>query len=182
MRIKISPDDASVLDMGNWIAELRADDPAEPVADGGPAPEAAAVAPPAACPAGSTGNGACASNGARALPAERAAIGDQLRIPIARCEMGSCISRHTDPAALGEADIRARAISAGWRLDGLGRLACPTCQQSGSGFWASHPVALWDRNVAITRAYLMTTVMRNRSAGDSAGRASPPAPPLSPLD
>ena len=82
--------------------------------------------------------------------------------------MGACISHHADPAALGEADIRARAISAGWRVDRLGRLACPQCQQNGSGFWASHPVALWDRNVAITRAYLMTAVMRNDAA---AGRA-----------
>ena len=44
------------------------------------------------------------------------------------CEMGSCISRHADPAALGEADARVRAIKAGWRIDALGRLACPRCQ------------------------------------------------------
>ena len=46
------------------------------------------------------------------------------------CEMGSCITWYTDPAALGEADTRARAIAAGWRIDGLGRLACPACQQT----------------------------------------------------
>ena len=46
------------------------------------------------------------------------------------CEMGSCISWYTDPAALGEADTRARAIGAGWRIDALGRLACPRCQQT----------------------------------------------------
>lgn len=97
---------------------------------------------------------------ARAQPTERAAIGDQLRVPIAWCELGSCISQHADRAALGEADIRARAISAGWRIDALGRLACPRCQQTGAGFRASHPVALWDRDAAITRALLMTAVLR----------------------
>ena len=91
---------------------------------------------------------------------ERAAIGDQLRIPIAWCEMGSCISHHADRAALGEADVRARAISADWRIDALGRLACPRCQQSGAGFRASRPVALWDRDAAITRALLMTAALR----------------------
>ena len=65
------------------------------------------------------------------------------------CEMGSCISWHADPAALGEADTRARAIAAGWRIDALGRLACPRCQQSDPGFWASRPVAVRDRYMAI---------------------------------
>jgi hypothetical protein len=79
-------------------------------------------------------------------------IGDQLRMPIMWCEMGSCISWHADPAALGEADIRARAIEAGWRIDALGRLACPQCQQTDPGFWASRPVVRWDRYTAIARA------------------------------
>ena len=73
---------------------------------------------------------------------ERAVIGDELRMPIMWCEMGFCISWHADPAALGEADIRARAIAAGWRVDALGRMACPGCQQSSSQFWATHPVRL----------------------------------------
>jgi hypothetical protein len=73
---------------------------------------------------------------------ERAVIGDELRMPIVWCEMGFCISWHADPAALGEADIRARAIAAGWRVDALGRMACPRCQQSSSQFWATHPVRL----------------------------------------
>ena len=55
----------------------------------------------------------------------RAVIGDQLRMPVMWCEMGSCISWHADPAALGEADTRARAIDAGRRIDAFGRLACP---------------------------------------------------------
>jgi hypothetical protein len=43
--------------------------------------------------------------------------------------MASCGSRFADPAALGEADNRARALAAGWGLDDCGRLVCPACQQ-----------------------------------------------------
>jgi len=173
--------------MNDWIAKLRDDGRAEPAGDGGPKSETAAVAPPAnrlnasvEARAGAEARlnasvearaGAEARAGVEARAGaeitERAAIGDQLRIPIAWCEMGSCISHHTDPAALGEADIRARAISAGWRIDALGRLACPKCQQSGPGFRASHPVALWDRDTAITRATLMAAAMRNDGISDS---------------
>ena len=215
MKIKIWPDDASLLEMNgwlemnDWIAELRDDGDAAPAGDGGagPAGDGAGLAgdggagPAADGRAGPAGNGLAgpAADGhagpagsrvarhgtaADALPAtrletrleisprveitERAAIGDRLRIPIAWCEMGACISHHDDPAALGEADIRARAISAGWRVDALGRLACPRCQQSGPGFWASHPVALWDRDTAIARAFLMSAAMRNLGTAISA--------------
>lgn len=89
---------------------------------------------------------------------ERAVIGDELRRPITWCEMDSCISWHADPAALGEADIRARAISAGWRVDAFGRLACPQCQQTAPGFRTSHSVVLWDRRTAITRARSHLTI------------------------
>jgi hypothetical protein len=95
---------------------------------------------------------------------ERSAIGDELRIPIAWCEMGSCISRHEDPAALGEADIRARAVAEGWRVDALGRLACPKCQQSDAWFWTAHPVAPWDRETAVARTTLMAAVVREHAA------------------
>ena len=92
----------------------------------------------------------------RLLPAAemtvRAVIGDQLRMPIMWCEMGSCISWHADPAALGEADTRARAIGAGWRIDAFGGLACPRCQQTDPGFWATGPVVPWDRYTAVARA------------------------------
>jgi hypothetical protein len=100
---------------------------------------------------------------------ERAAIGDELRIPLAWCEMGSCITHYTDPAALGEADIRARAIVAGWRVDALGRLACPQCQQSDSRFWTAHPVALWDRDTAVAMTAVMAAAVRE--AADVAARA-----------
>ena len=95
---------------------------------------------------------------------ERSAIGDELRIPIAWCEMGSCISHHEDPAALGEADIRARAVAEGWRVDALGRLACPKCQQSDAWFWTAHPVAPWDRETAVARTTLMAAVVREHAA------------------
>jgi hypothetical protein len=102
---------------------------------------------------------------------ERAAIGDELRIPIAWCEMGSCISHHEDPVALGEADIRDRAVAAGWRLDALGRLACPKCLQSDSWFWTAHPVTPWDRDTAVARTTLMAAVAREyATAAGAAGR------------
>jgi hypothetical protein len=43
--------------------------------------------------------------------------------------MAGCGSRFADPAALGEADNRARALAAGWGTDACGRLVCPACQQ-----------------------------------------------------
>ncbi|HUK67724.1 MAG TPA: hypothetical protein VLW50_03045 [Streptosporangiaceae bacterium] len=178
MKIKIRPDDASLLEtngwleMNDWIAELRDDGGAGPAGDGGAGPagdggpqlETAMGAPPA------NGLAASADIGAGVESTERAPIGDQLRMPIAWCEMGSCISHHADPAALGEADIRTRAISSGWRVDALGRLSCPECQ-SRPGFWASHPVALWDRNTAIARTLLLATATRNgRTASNASGR------------
>ena len=94
----------------------------------------------------------------RGVPADitrRAEIGDRLRLPITWCEFAPCISRHTDPGALGEADIRARAIAAGWRADAFGRLACPACQQAGT-FWATATVQPWDRGNAIARMAAIT--------------------------
>jgi hypothetical protein len=108
---------------------------------------------------------------------ERAAIGDELRIPLAWCEMGSCISYHADPAALGEADIRARAIAAGWRVDALGRLACPQCQQADSWFWTAHPVALWDRDTAVAMTTLMAAAVREITGADGGAGMAAAAPP-----
>jgi len=96
-------------------------------------------------------------------------------MPIMWCEMGSCISWHADPAALGEADIRDRAIDAGWRVDALGRLACPRCQQTAPGFRVSRPVVLWDRHAAITRAARMAGLRGNGSAGERGRDPRPPA-------
>jgi hypothetical protein len=90
---------------------------------------------------------------------EPAPIGDELRIPTAWCEMDSCISHYAHAAALGEVDNRSRAIAAGWRIDALGRLACPQCQQ-GPWFWATQALARWDRGQAVAMATLMTAVVR----------------------
>jgi len=60
---------------------------------------------------------------------EHCIIGDQIRVPAAWCDMAGCGSRFADPAALGEADNRARALAAGWGTDACGRLVCPACQQ-----------------------------------------------------
>ena len=184
MKIKIRPHDAGTLQendwpqtddwpqMNDWLAELRDEGRAEPAGDGhdqpargsDPWPEAlaeAAAPAQAAAPAGAP---------------VRAVIGDQLRMPVMWCEMGWCISWHADPAALGEADTRARAIEAGWRIDALGRLACPQGQQTDPGFRATDPVVLWDRYTAIARAARAAAVSGDGTTGSTAwGAAAIPA-------
>ena len=105
-----------------------------------------------------------------AAPPMRALIGDELRMPIMWCEMGYCISWHADPSALGEADNRARAIQAGWRIDALGRMTCPQCQQTTVAFRATRPVVLWDRATAMAMA-ARAAAPRYRTMG-TADRAS----------
>ena len=61
---------------------------------------------------------------------EHCVIGDQIRVPGAWCDMTGCAAKFADPAALGEADNRARALVAGWCADPVGQLVCPACQQS----------------------------------------------------
>lgn len=73
-----------------------------------------------------------------ALTTERAIIGDLLRQLAAWCQIGACIASHTDEAALGEADIRNRAVAAGWCVDLFGRLVCPSCQQR-YPVWSARP-------------------------------------------
>jgi hypothetical protein len=174
MKLKVRSDEASILreadlpqmEMGDWLAQLRDESRDEPPGDGQagaddpdhPRPEALAQADVRAearvHAQADAGARASAHAGADASAGEtgQAVIGDQLRMPIMWCEMGSCISWYADPAALGEADTRARAIGAGWRIDALGRLACPRCQQTDPRFWASCPVVPWDRHMAIARA------------------------------
>ena len=156
MKIKIRPHDPGVLDeadllqMDGWLAKLRddgkagsaGDDHVQPAHGSGVRPEALAQPACAEAPACAEGAGS----------AVRAVIGDQLRMPVMWCEMGSCISWRTDPAALGEADARARAISAGWRIDALDRLACPQCQQTDPSFWATGRIVRWDRYTAVAQA------------------------------
>jgi len=163
MKIKIRPDDAGLRQLNDWLAELREDAPLEPPGDDRPEPSGENRPEPVsdARPSDAQPSEAWPQSPARPdrRPAEpdlgptvRAVIGDQLRMPVMWCEMGSCISWHADPAALGEGDIRARAISAGWRIDALGRLACPRCQQADPNFRACQPVVPWDRHAAMARA------------------------------
>jgi hypothetical protein len=119
-------------------ARPRDDGQAKPSRDGYRRPEALAAAP-VTPPVN------------RAQTTVRAVIGDELRLPIAWCEMGSCISWFAHPAALGEADIRARAMDAGWRLDAVGVLVCPQCVQTSPRLQSPLPVALWDREEATAR-------------------------------
>jgi hypothetical protein len=76
----------------------------------------------------------------------RAIIGDEFRIPVLWCEFGSCIGRYTSQDALGERDLRARALAAGWCHDALGRLACPSCVQHDPAFLVHRPPAWADRD------------------------------------
>jgi hypothetical protein len=190
MKLKVRSDDANTLgehdwpQMGNWLAQLRDDCRDEPPGDGHaaadgidhPCSEAEAEAraearAPAQADASAQAR-AHAEADVRAGATERAVIGDQLRMPIMWCEMGWCISWYTDPDALGEADTRARAICAGWRIDALGRLACPRCQQTDPCFWASRPVVPWDRYMAIARAARVATVSDASIADGAAGGTS----------
>jgi hypothetical protein len=83
--------------------------------------------------------------------------------------MNPCISQHADPAALGETDIRARAITAGWREDALGQLACPACQQASPLFRAAAPVMLSDPAAATMTGCAAVPAGGNHNRGSDAG-------------
>jgi len=186
MRVKIRPEDVNALEMSDWLARLRDEVSGE---TGGDETELESVAPAqqltrpptstttfaTATPGGRPSTGATTDVGReQTVPA---VIGNELHIPIVWCEMGSCISHHTDPAALGEADIRTRALRAGWRLDRFGRLACVDCLQSNSWFRTAYPVVLWDREVAATAVSMMAARLCEDGAGCStAGMLSPANP------
>ena len=183
MKAKVLPADVTAHEMEAWIAQLRDEGidtrfsdarpsggtPVDRAPGGGTRWKIAVPAPPAERPPAERPPAerppAGAGRAARPGTAGRALIGDQLRVPIVWCELAPCISHHTNPAALGEADNRARALSAGWRLDRLGRLTCPKCQQSSPWFWPAHPVVPWDKEAAATMAALMAA--RDRANGAS---------------
>jgi hypothetical protein len=71
----------------------------------------------------------------------RAIIGDEFRKPVLWCEFGSCIGRYTSQDALGEGDLRARALAAGWCHDAVGRLVCPSCVQRDPAFLVRPPAS-----------------------------------------
>jgi len=209
VKTDIWPDDTSMLQMSGWLAELRDDGGAESRPAGRqPGPVGTRSSRPEPAAAGLNGPisqveifaaeararaearahvqartraraMARARSRGRAPGTERAVIGDELRMPIMWCEMGSCISWHSDSAALGEADIRARAIAAGWRVDALGRLACPRCQQSDGRFWATHPVRLRARDTAAAAAE--RDDVAGAAGGAEAGMILAIEPPLVPL-
>ena len=142
-----------------------------PVAVAGP--PATAAGPPLAAPVPAADPGSRGSERSEdPPPAERAPIGEELRIPTAWCEMDSCISHYAHPAALGEVDNRSRAITAGWRIDAFGRLTCPQCQQ-GPWFWATQQMVPWDRSRAVAMATLMTAVQRAADYREPAAEAGP---------
>jgi len=209
VKTDIWPDDTSMLQMSGWLAELRDDGGAESRPAGRqPGPVGTRSSRPEPAAAGLNGPisqveifaaeararaearahvqartraraMARARSRGRAPGTERAVIGDELRMPIMWCEMGSCISWHSDSAALGEADIRARAIAAGWRVDALGRLACPRCQQSDGRFWATHPVRLRARDTSAAAAE--HDDVAGAAGGAEAGMILAIEPPLVPL-
>jgi len=167
-----------------------ADGSAPPEAPAGPVAPTASVA--TAAPAGIAAVAGLARPPVPAPPGgpagatERAVIGDGLRRPIMWCEIGSCISWHADPAALGEADNRARAIKAGWRLDAFARLVCPRCQQTDPHFRSSSQVVPWDRYRAIARTARAAAMTGDQAARGAAvptshdpGRAARGYPPAS---
>jgi hypothetical protein len=158
-----------------------ADHTARPEVLAGPAaPAAAAVPARIATPAAPARSAAAAGLVGPARATAQAVIGDQLRMPIMWCEMGSCISWHADPEALGEADTRSRAIGAGWRIDALGRLACPRCQQTNPGYRAARQVVPWDRRRVTARPATMPASPGGRGTSRSSrdpGRAVAGYPP-----
>src|SRR5215469_683012 len=78
----------------------------------------------------------------RVRPTVRAVIGDELREPAVWCELIPCITRYSNSEALGQADVIARAVAAGWCEDVFGRLICPGCQQR-APVWSAAPLVPW---------------------------------------
>lgn len=95
------------------------------IAERGPArPPSAASGPPTATEAARRGDPLLDP----LAVTEHCVIGDQIRLPAARCDIVGCGAEFADLAALGEAHNRARALAAGWAADECGRLVCPACQ------------------------------------------------------
>jgi hypothetical protein len=189
MKTNASKRDAIAQAM-DWLGELREDDRAEPTLGGSgePAAAPAVTAPPVPAPpvprvsdeddprqtdVDDPRQSDVDDPRKSDAITERAPIGDELRIPIAWCDMDACISYYDHPAALGEADIRTRAIAAGWRVDAVGRLACPQCQQSVPWFWTTQPVVVWDRSRAVTAAARMAATVRADATGSAGDTAEP---------
>jgi hypothetical protein len=105
MKTSVRNEDAITRAMG-WLEQLREDGRAELVSERGDEPATVGVPPTdvTARPPNADSGGPEMCEGAEMI--EPAPIGDALRMPIAWCEMDSCISHYEHPAALGEGDIR----------------------------------------------------------------------------
>ena len=158
-------DDGYATAAGAALAETESPASVQPLWNPGYTPAAGTAQPAGKSPG-------CARTSASVEITLPAVIGNELRRPVAWCEMGACISRYSDPQALGEADIRARAIAVGWRADVLGRLACPTCQQTDPRFWTARPVALWNAKQAVAIVALMAAGRRQDHSAGRDGRAA----------
>jgi hypothetical protein len=152
-------DDARLEPLDDGRARLRHDGQATPHRHAYPRSEAYAATP-------------VTRPIARIRTTTRAVIGDRLRLPMMWCEMGSCIRWYAHPAALGEADVRARAIDAGWRVDAVGLLVCPRCLQTASGFQSPRPVVLWDREQAAAMSAYLDDEPGAEAADDAAWELS----------
>ena len=105
-------------------------------------------------------------------------IGNEIRTPVVWCDMTGCGAAFADPAALGEADNRARAVGAGWSMDALGRLVCLTCRErhAAPAWWVlpRHPRAVDDQRVADGSAWPAGGL--GRPARPAAASQSPSVP------
>ena len=75
----------------------------------------------------------------------RAIIGDEFRTPMLWCEFGSCIARYTSEDALGERDLRARALVDGLALRRPRTARLPCCTRHDPSFLVGRPAAPADR-------------------------------------
>jgi hypothetical protein len=105
-------------------------------------------------------------------------IGNEIRTPVVWCDMAGCGAAFADPAALGEADNRARAVGAGWSMDALGRLVCLTCRQhhAAPAWWVlpRRPGAVDDHRVADGSVWPADGL--GRPARPAAASQPPPVP------
>ena len=109
-------------------------------------------------------------------------IGDQLRMPVMWCEMGSCVSWHADPAALGEADTRARAINARLAHRCPRPAGLPPMPADRPRLLGRPPGRAVDRSMAIARTARLPAVPGDGAALRSSrdpGRAASGCPPPS---
>jgi hypothetical protein len=188
MKAKLTRTNADPDDTNAWLAELH-DQNEVRESDGILHPRGGRTGPSASLPRPYAGQIPAPRDEGRGLPSghssslpaepavprrsprhatQRAVIGDELRRPVLWCQMGSCVTRFSDPDALGEADNRARAIGDGWREDAFARFACPACLQTSPEFRVKYPVVAWDKERALAMATLMAAAIHHYRHGEPA--------------